>query len=160
MQDEILSFFFTCLSLHFFHFFPCRGQVSFQQVVQQLVDIPAVFRHTFFQYEVGVGGVAQQLCPFASQVDDTLDDFKVVVFVVVRADGIPCHIHFPAEFPIVGVGHERIIARGVQGEDPSLQILFLGSQCGSFDSRFRKAGQILFVCQVELEFIGFFQIIL
>ena len=47
-------------------------------------------------------------------------------------DGISRHVHLLAEFALGGVGHERRVAREVEGEDPSLFVLLLcimGSGC-------------------------------
>ena len=125
-----------------------------------MVDVGAVLSHAALQLVGGIIFVSQQLGKCQSGVDQLFHDVEVIAGIGVRTLGIIGHVDFLTQVAVGGIGQERYIAWGVQGEDPSLQILFLGRQCGSFDSRFRKAGQILFVCQVELEIIGFFQIIL
>ena len=160
LQDEIRPFALAGGGFHGLHLFAGGGEIGLQQVVEQLIDVLAVFRHALLQHEVGKRAASQQLCAFAPQVDDAFDDFRVVVFAPTGADGVFGHVHFFAQFPVVRVSHERVVARRVEREEPSFESLFLGGRGGGVECRFRQSGQVLFPREVELEGVGGFQVVL
>ena len=106
--------------------------VGIDEIVQELIYIFCGACHTMTEYVIGIGFEAQKLCQLSAQVDQSLTDLQVVLLIVVGTDGISRHVHLLAEFALGRVGHERRVAREVEGEDPSLFILLLcimGSGC-------------------------------
>ena len=129
---EIIALQFLCECLHLCRLVDGGRLVGIDEIVQKLIHIFCGACHTMTEYVIGIGLEAQKLCQLSAQVDQSLTDFQVVLLVVVDADGISRHVHLLAEFALGRVGHERRVAREVEGEDPSLFVLLLCIMgCGS-----------------------------
>ena len=138
----------------------CGRGVCFQQVVQESVNILTVFCHSFFQYIVCICLESQQLSNFHTLVYQLFHNFDIVPFVIVCTLCIVCHIHLLSQFTAVAVFHERHIARSLQSEYPSFLVFTFCCMFGSFHSAFRQSFQIVLVCDVQFEFVGFLQVVL
>ena len=122
-----------------------------------LVD---VLRTTLLEDEVGEGPVAQDVGQPATQIDDARHQGQVAVGIVVGAEGHVGHIHLPAQLALVGIGHEGAVAGSLEGEEPALFALFLGSQSSGLNLAFGETAQVGLVGQVELEGVGLLQHVL
>ena len=58
LKLEVLSLCFLCHFLNLFDFFDGRRLVSYNQVVEQFIDIAHVACHAMFQHVIGIGLVA------------------------------------------------------------------------------------------------------
>ena len=148
---EVAAFHFLCQCLHGLLLLQCRWLVSVDKVVEELVDIADVRGHTVLHDEVGVGFVSQQLCHLPSQVYQPLADLQVVVLIVVRTLCGPCHKHLLPQVALCGIHHERPIAWGVEGEEPSVLSRFLRRVTGSVADRLRQSVEFFLVGDKQRE---------
>ena len=125
-----------------------------------MVNMLAVFGHTFAENIVCISLVSQKLSQLHAQIDQLFDDFQIVQFVIVRTLRIVGHVQFLSQIAPAAVLHERYIAGSLQGYDPSFFAFFPGSLCSCFDGTFRKTFQFMLVSQLEFKLIGFFQMVL
>ena len=160
-QFEVFTFQFAGQGTDFFYFLTSSRRISFQQVVQQLVYIFAVFGHAFFQYIFSVILEAQQLSQFHAEVDQLFHNLQVVEFIVVTTLGVISHVERLSQFPLVTVFHERHVAWGLQSDYPATFFpFFVCRMCGCFYGTFWKSGQFVLGVQHQFVAIGFFQVIL
>ena len=160
-QFEVFTFQFAGQGTDFFYFLTSSRRISFQQVVQQLVYIFAVFGHAFFQYIFSVILEAQQLSQFHAEVDQLFHNLQVVEFIVVTALGVISHVERLSQFPLVTVFHERYVAWSLQSNYPAAFFpFFVCRMCGCFYGTFRKSGQFIFGVQHQFVAVGLFQVIL
>ena len=90
---------------------PAGGRrIGFQQLVQQPVDVCAVFGHALAQHIVGIIGKAEQLCQLHPQVDYPGHDGAVVQLVAMHALRVVGPIQPLAQVPALAVFHERDVA--------------------------------------------------
>ena len=97
---------FMKLLFDFSDFFFRGSLVGGDEVVEELVDVADIAGHTVLHHVVGIGLMAQELCQFATQIDEPLTDLQVVLRIVVDALRILGHIHLPAQVATGAVGHE------------------------------------------------------
>ena len=137
--------------LQFLALLQCGGLVGFYQVVQQLIDIACVRRHTTFQHIVCIRLVAHQLGYLPAQVYDALAYFQVVLLIVVRTLCHTRHVHLLSQVALGRVGHEGRVGGHVQCEHPSLFAHILCRQCRSLACRFWQSVQLSLVGDVQGE---------
>ena len=109
---------------------------------------------------VGVCVVAQQLCHFASQIDEPTADVEVVFGVVVQADRVFRHIHLPAQLALRGIGHEGRVGGRVERENPAVLTLFPGRLRSSLTCRFGQSVELFLIGDVQFESLVFLQQVL
>ena len=151
LHPEVFAFHFLRLLLYVRHLFLCRRHIGVDEVIEQLVHVVCIARHTVFQHVVGVCPESQKLCDFPSQIHYTFAYFDVVLRVVMGAYLVALHIHLLPEAAPCGIGHERAVAREIQCEHPSLHSVFLGSSGSSLARRFGQSVEVLLVGDVQLE---------
>ena len=153
IEAEVPRFQFEVVALHALrllldvgHLQLCRRHIGVDEVVEQLVHVLCIARHTVFQYIFGIRLISQQLCYFPSEVNDSLAYLQVVLPVVVSTHRVALHIHLASQFAACGICHERTVAGIVECEYPSLLLLFL---CSHGSRLLRRVGQ-----SVEVFLIG------
>ena len=82
------------------------GFVGGDEIVEELVDVADIAGHTVLHHVVGVGLMAQELCQFATQIDQALADLKVVLRILVDTLRILGHIHLLTQVATGAVGHK------------------------------------------------------
>ena len=128
LEFEVLAFRLLCHLLNGSHLFHGRRLVSDDQVVEQFIDIAHIACHAMFQHVVGIGLVTQQLCQFATEVDQALTNVEVVLAIIVDTLRVLGHIHLTAQVALRGIGHEGRVRGEVEGEHPTLLVHLLGRQ--------------------------------
>jgi len=154
-QCEIGSLLFAGQCLYFGIFLLCSWFVGFEQLIEQVVDVGAVLCHAALQLVGGIIFVSQQLGKCQAGVDQLLHDVEVIAGVGVRTLGVIGHVDFLAQVSVGGIGQERYIAWGVQGEDPAFLLFLAGRFGGSVDGTLRQTFQLGFVGQYQLVVVGF-----
>ena len=148
---EVLAFHFLGHVFQLFVFFDCRGLVGIDEVVEQVIYVLHLRGHAVLQHIVGKRAVAKQLCHLAAQVHQPLADVEVVLAVVVRADGVACHVELFTQVALGAVGHERRVGGEVEREHPSLQLALLGGHGCSLDGCLGQSVELFLVGDVERE---------
>ena len=63
-------------------------------------------------------------------------------------------VDFPAQMPIVAVGHDREEAGEIQGDHIAVQLFLAGGLLGAFDSGFGDAGELIHIGDVFVPVLG------
>ena len=100
------------------------------------------------------------MCHLAAQVYYALAYLKVVLCIVLGADGVFSHIHLAAQLAVVGMAHERTVAGEVECEYPAVLPRLLGCLCRSLTCCVGQSAQVVLVCYVQRECLVFLQHVL
>ena len=112
------------------------------------------------EHIVGIGLVSQKIGQFAAYVDNASANIPVVLTVALHTHGVACHIHLPAQFAVVGIGHEGIVTGEVEGEYPTLKAAFLGSDGCRLACRVGQTVKVFLVNDVQgIGFVGLEQVL-
>ena len=82
------------------------GHIGGDEIVEELVDVADIAGHTVLHHVVGIGLMAQKLCQFATQIDQTFTDLEVVLRILMDALRILGHIHLLTQVATGAVGHK------------------------------------------------------
>ena len=77
-----------------------------------------------------------------------------------RALRVACHIHLLPEVALGGVGHERVVTREVEREEPPLLTVVLGGFSCRFNGRWGESFELLLVAEKKFESLVLLQQIL
>ncbi len=116
-------------------------------MVQEVQDLLAAAGHLGGQGALGVVVKAQQLGLGVAALEDFRHHRGVVPLAGIRAlvggAGHKGLIDFPAQIPVVAVGHDREEAGEIQGDDIAVPFLLAGGLFGAFNSGLGDAGELI-----------------
>ena len=137
------------------------GQSRRPDLIEQLIDIRRVLRHTILEGESGIILIAHQFGLGQTGAHQLADNLLVIVLVVVVATVDVSLEDLLTKLAIISVLQERHNARVLQGEDPfARHARLLGSLGRVGDQRLGQARKILFLVDHQLERVGLLQHVL
>ncbi len=140
--------------------FPGKKRIRFRfQIFEKFHRLLAFVGHAIVQYEIGKIGEAEQPGFFPAQFQNARQQRPVVPLRLGCARGIGA-VHLLADLAVVEISQDRHVARRLEREAPSFNLLRRGALPCRIDGAGREPGQLRFIADDQFKCVGGIQNIL